>query len=128
MGFYFWCLVVLGGMPLLIYPLLVLAVVFASCVPSTAGPMPVPLLAFLILSLAYPVVYIGCNLFAFVHYSERGYHTAAKCAIWPLLYLLVVAVFYLLSASDPWPRDNTFRSPFENQGGLANDRMYRSPI
>lgn len=90
---YYWILLIVGGVPLLIYPFILLANVMSLA--GTKSSTPVPLMqtlianAFLWSSTLYPLVYIGCGIAAIV--CASGGHSAAafKLSVVPLLYVVL---------------------------------------
>jgi hypothetical protein len=91
-------LLVLGGIPLLIYPSVLLASLM-SLAGHRSGNEPVSLMivvySFLLGSLAYPVVYIVCVIYAL---GQAG--TRERAALWfaagPLGYLLLLVGLMVL--------------------------------
>jgi len=91
MARYYWILLIVGALPLLIYPVVLVANVMSFA--GTPSSTPVPLMqklasmAFLWASTLYPVVYIGC-LIAAITYSRGGDPAMAfKLSAAPLAYL-----------------------------------------
>ena len=79
---------VVGGLPLLGYPVLALVAVMGLSSPSAdSGPLVLTLIskAFLYGGLLYPVVYLGCVITAFARRAEMA--AAPFLAAVPLLYL-----------------------------------------
>ena len=91
MARYYWILLIVGALPLIIYPFILLANVMSFA--GTPSSTPVPLMqklismAFLWASTLYPVVYIGCVIAA-ITYSRGGDPAMAfKLSAAPLAYL-----------------------------------------
>lgn len=96
---YYWILLIVGALPLLIYPFILLANIMSFA--GTKSSTPVPLMqtvmsqAFLWSSTLYPVAYVAC-LIAAVTCSRSGNGAMAlKLAAAPLLYLGLCVVLMI---------------------------------
>jgi hypothetical protein len=94
MKYRYWVWLAIGGLPLLIYPFILLANIMSLA--ATPSPKPVPILlwlfskAFLWGSTLYPAVYVFCGILAIAKSQQRHYHWASTVALLPLLYLVLV--------------------------------------
>lgn len=85
---------VVGGLPLIVYPFVFLANVMSLAAepdPSATRLLRVVSKTFLILSTAYPLVWLGALVFTIVLLSKHDVGRATWAAIVPLPYLVVVA-------------------------------------
>jgi hypothetical protein len=102
---------IIGAIPLLIYPGILLAGIMSTAAPQ--GPVPSLLLtwaskAFFFASIAYPAVYLPC-LVAFWAMKIYKHETiAAKLAIIPLGYLgLIIVLLAIWAGASFFYSDNT---------------------
>ncbi len=97
----FYLLLLLGAVPLLIYPFVLLAGVMSLAAGRT-GNEPVLLMvvgySFLLGSIAYPAVYVICTVLAFVKESKNR-TMPTYCAAAPLVYLLVIVALFFATAA-----------------------------
>lgn len=88
-------LLVMGALPLLIYPFIFLAGIMSLAGDtSNAGPWPVLLIAFVALlsSLAYPIVYLPCAFRAIRRLTKK--EPAVRLSAVPLIYLAAVGIVF----------------------------------
>jgi len=96
---YYWILLIVGALPLLIYPFILLANVLSLAGTKSSTPVPMAqwLIAngFLGCSTLYPLVYLACTIAA-VTYARSGKATVAlKLSIVPLAYLGVCGLLLM---------------------------------
>jgi hypothetical protein len=91
---------VLGAIPLFIYPFLLIANVMSLAGEPSHNPVSLALRlssqGFLWSSTLYPVVYVGCAIMSVIQSQWGDGRTAERCALLPLLYLVGVAALFLL--------------------------------
>ena len=98
MQFRYWLLLILAGLPLALYPFLLVANIMSLA--GHQSPDPTPLLlrltanAFLWSSTLYPVVYMACVVLAISLSAMGSTSTAAKMSLLPLCYLALVVAFF----------------------------------
>ena len=95
----YWILLIVGALPLLIYPFILLANVMSLAATKTSTPVrPLQNLtstAFLWSSTAYPIVFVVC-LLAAIASSRSAHGTAALMfAIVPLAYLALCVLLFI---------------------------------
>ncbi len=97
---YYWIFLIVGGLPLLIYPFILLANVMSLA--GTQGSTPVPISqwlaakAFLWSSTLYPLVYLACLIAAIACSRGGDGQKALMLSIAPLAYVgLCVALMFL---------------------------------
>jgi hypothetical protein len=84
---------ILGAVPLLMYPFLVMANIMSFAAPHTnEEPFGLTLVVniFLFSSTAYPIVYILCAVFAIVHIRKDKGKPAFSYGIAPIIYLVLL--------------------------------------
>ena len=95
-----WLWLALGGIPLLIYPFLMVANVMSLAAEPPQYPVSLALRlssqGFLWSSTLYPLVYIGCAIMSLVQWHRQNGHAAQRYALTPVLYLLGVVALLLL--------------------------------
>ncbi len=96
----FWFLLILGGLPLLVYPFLLIANIMSLAAHQPNPPVPFSFtnlawLSFLWGSTVYPLVYLGCALVAVILSFGESDHIADRFAMIPLLYLAALIACFL---------------------------------
>jgi hypothetical protein len=98
MRLWFW--LILGGLPLMIYPFLLVANIMSLAGNPSSDPasLVVQLASqgFLWGSTLYPLVYILCALIAVVCSFGESDHIAVRFALIPIVYLAAVIICFLL--------------------------------
>jgi hypothetical protein len=87
-------MLLLGALPLLVYPFVVLANVMSLAGERSGNEPPLLMLvvySFLLGSLAYPAVYVPCALLAVARVKKNDDNTAFWYVVGPLGYLLLLA-------------------------------------
>jgi len=102
MRLWFW--LILGGLPLMIYPFLLVANVMSLAGNPSSEPVSLVVQlasqGFLWGSTLYPLVYIPCALIAVLCSFGESDHIAVRFAFMPILYLgAVIACFFLWLAT-----------------------------
>ncbi len=97
MKYRFWLWLALGGAPLIIYPIVLLANVMSLGGEPPMHPVPLALRlssqGFLWSSTAYPIVYFYCARQA-IYYRQAKPKYAVNMSTLPLLYLAIVAALF----------------------------------
>src|SRR5262245_46202298 len=91
-------LVVLGFIPLLIYPVVLIAGIMGLAAPRTAGDEPMNIIGIAILVgwLAYPVVYCPCAWISeSLNEKSKSERLAEALSFVPLVYLSAVSLLFL---------------------------------
>jgi hypothetical protein len=105
MKYRFWIWLAIGGLPLLVYPFILLG--NAMSLAATPSSKSVPILLYLSAkvflwgSTLYPVVYIFCAVTAVAKSQQGDFRKASTVALLPLLYLALV-----LAAMAGWMATN----------------------
>ena len=90
---YYWILLIVGAVPLLIYPFILIANIMSFAGTPSSTPVPasqwIMSKAFLWSSTLYPVVYFGCLIAAIVCSRSGDSAMAFKLAAAPLAYLVL---------------------------------------
>jgi hypothetical protein len=98
MKYCFWFLLLIAGIPLLIYPAVLLANVMSLAGHPSAKPIPPELWltcqGFLWSSTFYPLVYVYCARQAVARSKVDNFRGALNMSMLPLLYLCLVAAFF----------------------------------
>jgi len=90
---------ILGGLPLIIYPFILLADVMSLAAPRSSGDRKLLSFvsrAFQIASLLYPAVYVGCVRLALGSQRAGREWLAVAASALPLLYLVMVGLLFKL--------------------------------
>ena len=107
-------LIVLGFLPLLIYPCVLLADIMSLAAPRTGNEPQLRIIllnAFLIGTLAYPVVYCFCAWISeTLNEKSKSERLAEALSFVPLVYLSVVV---LLALACGWAEDDSIRETHE---------------
>lgn len=95
-----WLWLVLGAIPLLIYPFLMVANVMSLAAEPPHYPVSLALRlssqGFLWSSTLYPLVYFGSAIVALIQSHFQNDRAARRYAVLPLLYLIGVIALFLL--------------------------------
>ena len=105
-------LIVLGFIPLLIWPMLLLAAISYLGAPRASNEaMDILGTAFLFGSLAYPVVYLPCAYVSeCLNEKSKSERLAEALSFVPLVYLFVIVLLVLASG---WAEDDPIREAHE---------------
>jgi len=94
----YWIWLILAGLPLLIYPFLLLANIMSLAAETPREPIPFALrlcsLGFLLSSTFYPLAYGGCIVKIITLVVAAEHKQALRWSFVPLLYLAIVAMFF----------------------------------
>jgi len=93
-----WLWLLVGGVPLIVYPVVLLANVMALAGQPPANPLPLYqqfiVKGFLWGATLYPIVYLSCFTKAIGFSRQQDYRRAVITALLPLLYLVGVAMLF----------------------------------
>jgi len=107
-------LIVLGFIPLLIYPGVLVAGIMGLAAPRTGHEPQMEIIlgnAFLIGSVAYPVVYCICAWISeTLHEKSKSERLAEALAFVPLVYLSVLSLLFLVGG---WAAEDEIRETHE---------------